>query len=92
MIRTLVILGAEDLAGAIDVESGAPGVAGILSGIAAHTAALGRSLPVRWQEGEPSTYWIEPGTAATIQAGKSGAVGTTDEGVDSDEQPLRGRE
>jgi RAMA domain-containing protein/uncharacterized protein DUF6416 len=67
-------IGADDLAEALEIESGARGVAGVLSGITAKAAALDRRLPVMWQEGEPSTYWIERGTAATLLAGKHSAT------------------
>lgn len=69
-------IGADDLAEALEIESGAHGLAGVLSGITAKAAALDRRLPVMWQEGEPSTYWIEAGTAATLLAGKRSATAT----------------
>lgn len=59
---------ADVLSETLGLESGTRGVAGVLSGIAVKAEALGRSLPVHWQEGEPSAYWLDADTAATLDA------------------------
>jgi hypothetical protein len=63
-------IGADDLAEALEIDTGVRGVAGVLSGIATKATALGRAFPIMWQEGEPSIYWVESGTAETLRAGK----------------------
>lgn len=83
-------IGADDLAAALGLESGARGVAGVLSGVALKADAVGRRLPVMWQEGEPSTYWIEADTAATLLAGKRGVPGDVQGQTDRTRTTKRG--
>lgn len=59
---------APDLAQFIDLDSGALGIAGLLGGAGKVASSLGRKLPVSWEEGDPSSYWIEGSVAATFEA------------------------
>lgn len=61
---------ADVLAEELGLESGARGVAGVLSGIAAKSADAGASVTVHWQEGEPSAYWLDAETALLFEAAK----------------------
>lgn len=63
-------VGADDLAEALSMDSGALGVAGVISGIAGRASAMDRPLPVMWQEGSPSTYWIDATTAGPLRAAR----------------------
>lgn len=60
---------APDIAQLLDLDSGALGVAGLLSWPGRVATTLGRPLPLSWEEGEPSSYWIEESVAATLAAG-----------------------
>jgi hypothetical protein len=73
LLRTLIDLAPEkvaapDLAQLIDLDSGERGVAGLLSWPGKVASSLGRPIPINWDEGEPSSYWMEESVASTFDA------------------------
>jgi len=73
LFRTLIDLAPEkvaapDLAQLIDLDSGALGVAGLLGWPGKVASSLGRPIPISWEEGEPSSYWIEEPVASVFDA------------------------
>jgi hypothetical protein len=73
LFQTLIDLAPErvaapDLAQLIDLGSEALGIAGLLGWPGRVAFSLGRQFPVNWEEGEPSSYWIEESVAATFEA------------------------
>lgn len=59
---------ASELASTLELETGVLGVAGLLSWPTKVAAELGRTVPISWREGQPSTYWIDADTASTFEA------------------------
>lgn len=74
LFQTLIDLAPEkvaapDLAQLMDLESGVLGIAGLLSWPEKVASSLGRALPISWEQGNPSSYWIEAQTAEAFDAG-----------------------
>lgn len=67
---------APDLARRLELDSGPRGVAGLLARPAQVVSGFGRPLPVLWEEGEPSRYWIDLAVAQTLEAGAQLATST----------------
>lgn len=52
----------EDMAETLDIPNGKYGVAGVLAWPGRHSAAVGRVLPIRFEDGpvgEGGNYWVE---------------------------------
>jgi hypothetical protein len=59
----------ERLATDLDIPDGKYDVAGVLAWPSRHCAEVGRTLPVRYQDGakgESANYWMDPATAAVF--------------------------
>lgn len=60
----------ETLAADLDIPNGKYGVAGVLAWPGRHCAAVGRVLPVQYEEGpkgESASYWMTPEVAALFE-------------------------
>jgi hypothetical protein len=63
----------EEIAESLDIPNGKYGVAGVLAWPGRHSYAVGRHLPVRYEDGPvggSANYWIDKGTADLFSKAK----------------------